>query len=124
MKNIIIALILVLGFAGLYKLLSTNPSQSGVSDDVAELIVYWGDGCPHCETVKDYIKANKSDEKTKISLKEVYYSKTNQKSLEESVKLCPEIDSSQGVGVPLAVVKATNQCLYGSEPIINWLSSR
>lgn len=124
MKKIITIIIIILIFFGLYQLISTNPSSSGVSDDQAELVVYWGDGCPHCETVKDYIKSNNIDKKVKISLKEVYYSKTNQKALQESVKLCPEIDSSQGVGVPLAVVKATNQCLYGSDPIIGWLSSR
>jgi len=124
MKKLFIAILIMAGVFGLYKLMSTNPSNSGVSDDIAELTVFWGEGCPHCEKVKDYIKDNQIDSKVKIAFKEVYYNKTNQQILEEAVKKCPEIDTQQGVGVPLAVVKATNQCLYGDQPIIDWLSRK
>lgn len=123
MKQIIILVIVLLGLAGLYKYLSYQPN-SKTSDAEANLIVYWGEGCPHCEKVKEYIANNKIENKIKISFKEVYYNKANQKLLEETVKKCPEIDTKQGIGVPLAFDPKNQKCLYGDEPIIKWLSAQ
>ncbi|HNY04685.1 MAG TPA: hypothetical protein PKI92_02940 [Candidatus Woesebacteria bacterium] len=102
----------------------TDVLGSKVDDASAQLILFWGEGCPHCEKVKNYIKDNKLDSKVKIASKEVYYNKDNQLQLEETVKKCPEIDSSQGVGVPLAFDTQNSVCLYGDTPIIKWLESR
>lgn len=124
MKKLLIILIVVASGIGLFRLLSSNPSVSGVTDAEADLILYWGDGCTHCEKVKDFIKENNSDTKAKIALKEVYYNKQNQLDLEATVKKCPEIDASQGIGVPLAFSTADQKCLYGDTPIIEWLSAR
>jgi len=124
MKKIITIIIIVAVCVGLYKLLSQKPSTIDTTVSNPDLIVYWGEGCPHCETVKEYITNNKLDQKIKISLKEVYYNKTNQLELEKSAKLCPEIDTAQGIGVPFGFVVSTNKCLYGDKPIIDWLSSR
>jgi glutaredoxin len=124
MKKIVVIIFVLIGLVSLYKLMSTNPSNTGALDNVADLTLFWGQGCPHCEKVKEYIKSNNLDAKVKIALKEVYYNKTNQQLLEEAVKKCPEIDTKQGIGVPLAVVKNTNQCLYGDQSIIDWLSQK
>ena len=122
MKNIYIFLIVfAISFIG-YKVFVFKPS--GVDDSQAQLILFWGDGCPHCEKVKDYISEKKLDSVVKIAYKEVYYNKTNQNLLIDTVKKCPEIDSTQNVGVPLAFDKTNSKCLYGDQPIIDWLSSR
>ena len=118
---VVIIVIIVVAFFG-YKLFTNKPL--GVSDDKADLILYWGDGCPHCEKVKQYIVDNKLDTKVKISYKEVYYNKTNQQQLTDTVKKCPEIDTSQGIGVPLAYDKANSKCISGDQPIIDWLNAR
>jgi glutaredoxin len=120
MKKIIILTIIVLVLFGLYKYLSYQPI-TGVVNSNADLIMFWGEGCPHCEKVKDYISTNKLDQKIKISLKEVYYNKDNQKELESTVTKCPEIDTKQGIGVPLAFDTKNQKCLYGDQPIIDWL---
>ncbi len=124
MKKILYLFIAIIIIFLTFKLLSNNPSNDGVSYDSADLIVFWGNGCPHCEKVKEYINNNNLEKSVKISYKEVYYDKNNQKLLQESVKKCPEIDMSQGIGVPLAVVKKTDKCLYGDTPIIDWLKSQ
>lgn len=124
MKKVLTLLLIIAIVFGIYRLLSSNPSVSGVTDSEADLVLYWGEGCPHCEKVKDFIKQNNLDEKVKIVQKEVYYNKQNQLSLENTVKMCPEIDSSQGVGVPLGFVTADQKCLYGDTPIIEWLRSK
>ena len=121
-KKILPVLVISLIIFGVYKLVTNKPV--GVSDDQAELIFFWGDGCPHCEKVKQYISQSKVDAKVKISYKEVYYNKTNQDQLLQTVKKCPEIGTSQGIGVPLAYDKANSKCLYGDQPIIDWLKAR
>ena len=122
MKKIIILIVIVIISLGLYKIFTQKPQ--GVSDEQAELVMFWGDGCPHCEKVKDYISTNKLDNKIKISYKEVYYNKTNQNLLTDTVKKCPEINTKDGIGVPLAFDKINSKCLYGDQPIIDWFNAR
>lgn len=126
MKKIIplILIVLVVGAYFYFNSRKTDVLGSKVDDASAELILFWGEGCPHCEKVKDYIKDNNLDSKVKITSKEVYYNKDNQLQLEETVKKCPEIDSSQGVGVPLAFDTKNSVCLYGDTPIIEWLGTK
>jgi len=119
MKKVIIALIIL--FVGYVGFRIFKPSPANIPDSEADLILYWGNGCSHCEVVKDYISQNKLDVKFKISPKEVYYNQANQKSLEDTVKLCPEVDTSQGIGVPLAFDVKNKLCLLGSDTIIQWL---
>jgi glutaredoxin len=124
MKKILIFVVLIIAFFGLYRFLSKNPSNISVSDNEAQLIIYWGQGCPHCENVKKYISDNNLDSKIKLSFKEVYYNKDNQSQLTETIRKCPEIDSSKGVGVPLAFDTTTNKCFSGDQPIIDWLKAK
>jgi glutaredoxin len=122
MKKIVIVLIIIGFILGFFYLTSRKPGHTGVADNEAEIILFWGDGCPHCKIVDKYISDNNVNSKVKISYKEVYYNKTNQNFLQETVKKCPEIDTSQGIGVPMAFVKAENKCLQGDKPIIDWLA--
>jgi len=123
MKKIIIILAIVFGLFFVFKFLY-RPTPASVSTDSADLILFWGNGCPHCEVVKDYISQNELDKKIKISSLEVYYNQANQKLLEETVKKCPEIDTTQGIGVPLAFDTKNQKCLLGDTPIIDWLKTQ
>ena len=123
MKKVAIILIVLIISLFVYKSFFSPTKTKGVSDQDAQLTLFWGDGCPHCKLVEDYITANQVESKVKIAYKEVYYNKSNQTLLQDTVKKCPEIDTSQGVGVPLAFVKNANKCLYGDTPIIDWLKS-
>lgn len=124
MNKLIPIIVVAIAVFGIFKLLSQNPSVAGVADSEAQLILFWGDGCVHCEKVKQYISDNNLESKVKIAYKEVYYNKTNQNLLESTVAKCPEIDSSQGIGVPLAFDTANSTCLYGDQPIIDWLNTK
>ncbi|HOZ80665.1 MAG TPA: hypothetical protein PK370_00395 [Candidatus Woesebacteria bacterium] len=124
MKKFLIIIIFLLFSAWVYQKLTTPPAEQKYSNDQAEIIIYWGDGCPHCENVKKYISDNKIDQKIKILFKEVYQNKNNQKELLEYVKKCPEIDTRQGVGVPLGYVVSESKCYLGDTPIIDWLKTK
>lgn len=124
MKKIIIFVVCIALVFGLYKVISPAPSTPEVIDGSPDLILFWGEGCPHCEKVKAYISEHQLNSKLKISSKEVYLNKDNQKELVDTVKKCPEIDSSQGVGVPLGFDPKSGKCLLGDQPIIDWLSQK
>lgn len=97
-----------------------------VSDvpETAEMILFWGTGCPHCETVKKYITDNNINKTVTISQLEVYYNRTNQKLFQEKANLCPNIVNKDNLGVPMAFVTEDSTCLVGDQPIINWLETR
>ena len=125
LKKIFFVLLIVVIFVSLYKITSKPTTENKVVDDQnANLILFVGDGCPHCKNVEDFIKNNNVDSKLSISQKEVYYNQENQKQLAEAVKNCPSIDSSQGVGVPLAFIKESATCLQGDTSIIDYLKSK
>jgi glutaredoxin len=123
MKKLIFVVITIILIFGFYKLFSKlNSMVSGVSDLQADLILFWRDGCSHCEKVMKYITDNHLDSKIKIAYKDVYSDQNNQQLLVKTVKNCPEVDTSQGIGVPLAYSKKGNKCLYGDQPIIDWFA--
>jgi len=93
-------------------------------DDQSQIIIFYGDTCPHCKNVEQYITDNKLDTKLKISFKEVYRDTANQQLLQSTIGNCPEIDSSQGIGVPLAYDKTDKFCYLGDTAIIDWLKSQ
>lgn len=123
MNKIIIAILLVIALAYggkmIYKI-----SLPDYPDSEADLILYWGKGCPHCENVKNYIKENNLDDKLKIAYREVYYDNGNQMKLEETVKLCPDVDTSQGIGVPMSFDPNEKKCILGDTPAIDWLKNK
>ena len=119
-----IPLILILIALGAYFFFNSKKVTPSIPDSEAQLIFFWGEGCTHCEKVKEYIKEKNLDSKIKISYKEVYNDQNNQKQLVETVKKCPEIDTSQGIGVPLAFDTQNNKCLYGDATIIDWLNAK
>ena len=121
-KIIIIAILIVLTvFVGKKLLQMSLPDYP---DAEADLILYWGKGCPHCENVKKYIRDNNLDSKVKVAYREVYYDNGNQTKLEETVKLCPQVDISQGIGVPLAFDPKEQKCILGDQPAIDWLKAK
>lgn len=115
--------IIIVAFIG-YKLIAAQISPPVVDNRPTDLILFWGEGCPHCENVKKYVEDNKIDERLKIDQKEVYYSKKNQNEMADIVKKCPEIDQTNGISVPLAWAVSESKCLTGDTPIISWIDQK
>jgi glutaredoxin len=130
MKKILYVIIGIGILFGLYKLLSTPPKnntsekKAEVVVDNPDLIFYWGDGCPHCEKVKEWMIANNIDQKLKVNQKEVYKNTDNQKELATTVsQYCPELNQG-GIGVPLGFDPVNKKCIQGDTPIIDFLSQK
>lgn len=104
---------------------TTDPYKDAPVYDNPDLVFFWGNGCPHCENVEDWLKKNNVDNKLKINYKEVYYNKDNQTDLYNTAKqYCPEIIENGGIGVPTGFDPSTKKCLQGDTPIIDFLSSK
>lgn len=122
MKKFLIFIILIIGAYFLFKKTKTTTLPPPVSNP--DIVVYWGDGCPHCENVKKYVNDNNVASKIKIDYREVWNDPKNKEQMLSDVKNCPEINVSQGIGVPLAFTPRDKKCLGGDVPIIDWLKSK
>ncbi len=90
-----------------------------------DLVFYWGDGCPHCETVQKWLTDNNQQNILKINSKEVYKNKNNSTDLINTVnKYCPELQQEGGIGVPTAFDPVGQKCFQGSDEIIKFLSDK
>jgi len=86
-----------------------------------EMILFFGDTCPHCETVDEYIAANGVRDKLKFQELEVYNNPANAQLLAAKAKACG-FDTTSGIGVPFFFDGTS--CLQGDEPIINFLKTK
>ena len=120
MKKIILAVFVILAL--IFLLYRQTPSVSSISVNNPQVILFVSENCSHCQNVKDYIRQNQVETKVKIDYKEIYQNPKNEQLLIDTAKKCPNIDTSAGVGVPLALFTADQTCLNGDTPIIDRLS--
>ena len=85
-----------------------------------EIILFYGEGCPHCVIVENYIKENNIQNKISFIQKEVYNNQENAKDLQNKAKLCGL--SPDSIGVPL--LWDGKNCLIGDQDIINFFKQR
>lgn len=126
MKQIVIVLIIIIVLGSFLKLVpekSLNFLSKG-SVINPDLVIFWGNGCPHCENVKKFVSDNNINSKIKLEFKEVYSDKANQEEMKSNANECPEIDISSGLGVPFGFVKSEHKCIVGDQPIIDWINTK
>jgi len=80
-------------------------------------LLFYGDGCPHCENVEDFIAQNKIEDKIKFTRLEVWNDKDNQTILVQVLQEC-QINASE-VGVPF-LYNGAGKCYIGEIDIINF----
>ncbi|MBI4778918.1 hypothetical protein HY797_00505 [Candidatus Falkowbacteria bacterium] len=131
MKNkIIISTILfiaVLAFSFFAFWQEKNKNQSLINEStvkenqaVSQIILFYGDGCPHCAIVEKYIEENNIKNIISFAEKEVYYNQANAKELEAKAKICGLPVNS--IGVPFLWSGET--CLVGDKDIINFFKQK
>lgn len=107
----------------------TNPinteNSATVTEPVTADIFYWGEGCPHCETVEEWLEVNNQQNTLKINSKEVYKNQNNSKELIDTVnQYCPQLQGESGIGVPTGFDPISQKCFQGSDEIIKFLSDK
>lgn len=121
-RDLLITVLIIAGVFGLFKLLSRNSTSTFDPNKPVDLTFFWGNGCPHCETVKKYVSDNKVDQVLNINSLEVYYNKKNQQLLLDAFNKCPEVTDKTNIVVPVGI--ANGQCLIGDQPIIDWIKAQ
>lgn len=85
------------------------------------LTYYWGNGCPHCAKVEEFLKTWEKKDQVKIDKKEVWYNKVNAKELQARYQTCG-IANPNEMGVPL-LFTPEGKCFSGDTPIIDYFKS-
>ena len=117
-KAIIIIIVIILAAALFFLWYSTAARVTTEPTIVPEgIILFYGQGCPHCKNVEDFIVQNNIEDSVKFTMLEVWYNKDNQVPLAEVVQKCG-INSNE-VGVPF-LFDGGSKCYIGDIDIINF----
>ncbi len=94
--------------------------DSASAQEKTDIVLYYGDGCPHCANVEKYIQENGIKDKVSFEEKEVYKNKDNAEQMAEDASYCG-IDV-ESFGVPF--LWADGKCLMGDEDIIDFFKQK
>jgi len=98
-----------------------NQKPAGnTAEEQGQITLFYGDGCPHCKIVEDYIKQNQIAIKISFAQKEVYSNQANSMELEAKAKICGLPANS--IGVPLLF--DGEKCFIGDQDIINFFKQK
>jgi len=93
-------------------------NTSGETSVASNHILFWGNGCSHCEKVDEFLEGTGLQEKLNISKMEVFSNKDGAKVYLEKAKECGE-NTSQ-ISVPMMFWEG--ECISGDTPIIDKLN--
>lgn len=88
----------------------------------SEVVLFYGEGCPHCKKIEEYIKTNKIDEKVQFDLKEVWYNKENASVMQGKADICKI--PKDNLGVPLLFDGPNSKCYVGEIEIQDFFNSK
>lgn len=100
--------------------LANNNSYENQQTKESQIILFYGQGCPHCAIVEDYIEKNNINEKISFEEKEVYYNKGNANDLIQKAKACGIPTDS--IGVPF--LWDGEKCYVGDQEIIEFFNQK
>ena len=98
----------------------TNEMTATKNQSLSQIILFYGDGCPHCAIVEKYLKENNIRDKISFVQKEVYHDQANAKELEAKAKICGLPANS--IGVPF--LWDGKKCLIGDRVVINFFKEK
>lgn len=97
-------------------------AETGASEIPAEVpsgvVFYYGDECPHCHDVLDFIEENDIASKADFDVKETWHDEENGTELVERAAICGYAPNQ--IGVPF--LYADGECFIGTPNVIGYLS--
>jgi glutaredoxin len=117
-KTVVILLIALVAISGFvyWGLQAEKPP----TDDPHATVYYYGEGCPHCKVVNEFLTANNIAEKVAFEKKEVWANKTNASEMARRAKVCSI--APEGMGVPF--VYADGICLIGEPDVKKFFTEK
>lgn len=114
-KNIIIFSVLIAVLAvGLWFWVSNEQAKKAPATTVtSDIILFYGEECPHCKDVEKFLEENKISEKIKFDSLEVWHNNANKQVFLQKVRECGLAQDS--AGVPL--LYARGECAIGTPDV-------
>ncbi|MEI7620544.1 MAG: hypothetical protein WCJ57_03155 [Candidatus Falkowbacteria bacterium] len=107
-KFLLLLLALPLLLAGCTKT-ATPEAKTSLLDN--KTIIFYGDTCPHCKILEQYLEDNKINDRMTMEKMEIYKNADNAKLMMEAVSRCGL--SQSNVGVPFLWTE--NKCYVGGD---------
>jgi glutaredoxin len=127
-KDVLTVLVIIVVIIVAFKLIFRKPAVSTpatINQPTTDLNLFYGDTCPHCKNVENFIAQNNIDQKIKIGKYEVYEDKSNATLMATMVKqVCPDKLDSQGLPVPFLIDQKDKTCTTGDTPVIDYLTQK
>lgn len=99
----------------------TKPEDAtGITSNI---ILFYGQECPHCKDVDKFLEENRIAEKVKFDRLEVFHNVKNGAILKEKAKQCG-IENKKEIGVPLVYAFEENKCFIGTPEIEDFFAKR
>ncbi len=122
---VVVAVILV----GVYL---KNPNSPGISVSPTPLpegnVLFFGDGCPHCKNVDDFVAQNNIEEKVPFTRLEIPYGGKTSPELEANAALVVQLaekcslDTSNGISIPF--LWDGQNCTIGDAPVVDFFKTQ
>jgi len=93
---------------------------NGTNQETNGIVLYYGDGCPHCALVEEFVAKNNIEAEVTFAKKEVYYNKQNADELVAKAQICGMPTDS--IGVPF--LWDGSKCLVGDQDIIEFFKTK
>jgi glutaredoxin len=115
----------LVALGSIYLIASNKPSvgaveNNSITQENTNIILFYGDGCPHCVIVKEFVEDNNIEEKVQFVKKEVYYNQQNASELGAKAKMCGMPTDS--IGVPF--LWDGSKCYVGDQDIIEFFKNK
>ena len=98
--------------------INNNTDQGKASRE--PIILFYGEGCPHCAIVDKYLEDNNIGDKISFEKEEVFYNKNNADELAKKAKICGLPTDS--IGVPF--LWDVKKCYIGDKEVINFFNQK
>ena len=106
---LVLGLLLIVGYK-----LKNNTQQ--IAQDNSSIILFYGQLCPHCQKVEEFITKNKIRSKISFSEREVSFHKINANLMLQKAQICGI--KKDNLGVPF--LWTNGQCLMGEDKVIQF----
>lgn len=122
MKHYLTGLILLVVFGlGFLYIANNQPQKPNVASQTPQGYEYfWGDGCPHCANVSDFLSNWSGLDKISLTKLEVWKNRDNAETLQKRASSCGIADDK--VGVPF-LYTPDGKCIVGDQPIISYFQN-
>ncbi|MEK7494263.1 MAG: hypothetical protein AAB615_00125 [Patescibacteria group bacterium] len=98
-----------------------DAKESEVPVETADIVYYYGEECPHCKVIQEFIDKNDIASKVDFIKKEVWHNKKNSQEMQKRAEACGI--AKEDIGVPF-IATVENKCFIGEPDVKKFFSEK